>query len=236
MRSFLVILSLALSLSGAAHSEEEASPIGDPIWGAEVFRKCIACHQVGPNAENRSGPQLNGIFGRRAGSVEAFRYSNSMKRASADGLVWDYATLDAYIENPRALISGTRMAFRGLKNEQDRHDVLAFLRQYTASPQDIPESAPTALRREVELPPEILAIVGDAEYGEYLASECLTCHQVSGADEGIPAITGWADEDFVIAMHAYKRKLRPHPVMQMMAGRLSDEEIAALGAYFAALK
>ena len=107
MRSFLVILSLALSLSGAAHSEEEASPIGDPIWGAEVFRKCIACHQVGPNAENRSGPQLNGIFGRRAGSVEAFRYSNSMKRASADGLVWDYATLDAYIENPRALISVT---------------------------------------------------------------------------------------------------------------------------------
>ncbi|MCP5038971.1 MAG: cytochrome C, partial [Rhodobacteraceae bacterium] len=53
-----------------------------------------------------------------------------------------------------------------------------------------------------------------------------------GSDEGIPAITGWPTEDFVIAMHAYKEKVRPHPVMQMMAGRLSNEEIAALAAYF----
>jgi cytochrome c len=90
--------------------------------------------------------------------------------------------------------------------------------------------------REVELPPEILAIVGDAAYGEYLSSECLTCHQNDGSDRGIPAITMWPEEDFVIAMHAYKRKIRPHPVMQMMAGRLSDEEIAALAAYFKELK
>jgi cytochrome c len=72
----------------------------------------------------------------------------------------------------------------------------------------------------------------DPEYGEYLASECKTCHQISGANDGIPGISGWAQEDFVVAMHAYKRKLRPHPIMQMMAGRLSDVEIAALAAYF----
>jgi cytochrome c len=65
-----------------------------------------------------------------------------------------------------------------------------------------------------------------------LASECSTCHQSSGGDDGIPSITQWPDEDFVVAMHAYKRKIRPHPVMQMMAGRLTDEEIAALAAYF----
>jgi cytochrome c len=54
----------------------------------------------------------------------------------------------------------------------------------------------------------------------------------SGGNDGIPGIIGWPVEDFVIAMHAYKRQIRPHPVMQMMAGRLSDEEIAALAAYF----
>ena len=83
-----------------------------------------------------------------------------------------------------------------------------------------------------DLDPAILAIQGDPEYGEYLASECSTCHQDSGANDGIPGISGWPTEDFVVAMHAYKTKLRPHPVMQMMAGRLSDEEIAALAAYF----
>jgi cytochrome c len=77
---------------------------------------------------------------------------------------------------------------------------------------------------------------GDAEYGEYLSSECLTCHQSSGSNDGIPGITAWPTEDFVIAMHAYKQKVRDHPVMQMMAGRLSDEEIAALASYFNGLE
>jgi cytochrome c len=81
----------------------------------------------------------------------------------------------------------------------------------------------------------VLAIVGDPAYGEYLSSECSTCHQRNGSDQGIPSVTGWPTEDFVVAMHAYKEKIRPHPVMQMMAGRLSDEEIAALAAYFADL-
>jgi cytochrome c len=64
----------------------------------------------------------------------------------------------------------------------------------------------------------------------------LTCHQSSGSNDGIPGITAWPTEDFVIAMHAYKQKIRSHPVMQMMAGRLSDEEIAALAAYFSDLE
>ncbi|KUF09304.1 cytochrome C [Pseudoponticoccus marisrubri] len=222
--------------AGPALAEDAALPIGDPERGAQVYRKCTGCHQIGPGAENRAGPHLNDIFGRRAGSVEGFDYSRAMERAHGDGLVWEYAQLDAYIENPRALVSGTRMSFRGIRDPRDRHDVLAFLRSYSASPQDIPESAPTAMPREVELPPEILQIVGDAEYGAYLASECLTCHKADGGDAGIPSITRWHPEDFVVAMHAYKRKLRPHPVMQMMAGRLSDEEIAALAAYFATLE
>ena len=150
----------------------------------------------------------------------------------ADGLVWTAETLDAYIENPKALVSGTRMNFAGIDDADVRADLIAYLRQFSDNPSNIPEAEPTAIGSDHDLDPEILAIQGDPEYGEYLSSECLTCHKADGADDGIPSVTGWPTEDFVIAMHAYKKKLRPHPVMQMMAGRLSDEEIAALAAYF----
>ncbi len=213
-----------------------ALEFGDPARGEEVFGQCRSCHQIGQGAEDRIGPHLNGIFGRRAGMHDGFRYSDDMAMMGADGLTWELETLNAYLENPKALVSRTRMNFAGLKDPQDRADILAYLRQFSASPQNIPEAAPTAQAREVELSPEVLQLVGDTDYGEYLASECKTCHQQDGSDQGIPSITQWPTEDFVVAMHAYKRKIRPHPVMQMMANRLSDEEIAALAAYFAQLE
>lgn len=210
-----------------------AEPIGDADRGAEAWGQCASCHMLGPDARHRIGPHLNEIFGRRAGAAEGFRnYSRAMLRMGADGLFWDRERLDLYIENPRSLVSGTRMSFPGVDDPQERADLIAFLRRYTANPQDIPESAPTALPTDPDVDPTILAIEGDPDYGGYLSSECLTCHQAGGEDSGIPSITGWPTEDFVIAMHAYKVKARPHPVMQMMAGRLSDEEIAALAAYF----
>ena len=232
MRRLFLAASLAWAPLLGAQADEIATPIGDAEAGAEVFRKCQACHQVGPDAENRVGPHLNNVFGRKAGSVDGFDYSDSMARAGVDGVVWDIEHLDAFIENPRALVSKTRMSFAGIKDDTDRADLLAFLRQYSASPANIPEAEPTARKREVEVSPDVLALEGDPDYGEYLASECLTCHQADGDAEGIPSIINWPREDFVVAMHAYRQKVRPHPVMQMMAGRLSDEEIAALAAYF----
>lgn len=229
MRSLQTLITLAAMLAaGAALSKD----LGDVEKGADVFKQCKACHQIGKGAENRIGPHLNGIFGRAAGSVEGGKYSKSMLRMGDDGLIWTYDTLDAYIENPKALVSKTRMNFRGVKDAEERADLLAFLRVYSDNPADIPEAEPTARGTDHDLDPAILAIQGDPEYGEYLASECTTCHQTDGVNDGIPGVTGWPTEDFVVAMHAYKRKLRPHPVMQMMAGRLSDEEIAALAAYF----
>ena len=221
----------------AAAQTGSAVPLGDATHGAEVFAaECARCHQIGAGAVNRVGPQLNTLFDRGAGALDDFSYSRSMRRMHADGLDWTLATLDAYLENPRALVSGTRMAYRGLADETDRHDVLAYLRQFSAQPQDIPNAAPTALSGGISLSPEILAIVGDPAYGEYLSSECTTCHRLSGDDSGIPSIIGWPTEDFVAAMHAYKTELRPHPVMQMMAQRLDDEQIAALAAYFSGLE
>lgn len=232
---------LALVLSGAAALAEDGAapraPIdGDADRGERVFLKCASCHMVGPGAKNRVGPLLNEVFGRRAAGVDGFKYSKDLEREGADGLVWSAEKLDVYLENPRALVTRTRMNFAGLKDPQDRADVIAYLRRFSASPQDIPEAAPTAPVRDPEVSAEILAIVGDPAYGEYLAGECLTCHQASGADKGIPSITGWPPDVFVTVMHAYKSKARPHPVMRMIASNLADDEIAALAAYFETLE
>ncbi len=223
-----LVAAALLTVTGAAGED-----IGDPEAGREAFEECAACHEIGAGAENGIGPHLNQIFGRRAGSLDNFVYSPGLKRRGANGLFWDLRTLDAYIANPRALVSGTRMSYPGMDDANQRADLLAYLRQFSADPANIPEAAPTARPTEPDLDPEILSIDGDPAFGAYLAGECTTCHQGDGSDEGIPSITHWPEEDFVAAMHAYKQKLRPHPVMQMIATRLSDEEIAALAAYFA---
>jgi cytochrome c len=231
MRGALLTVALIFT---AGFAQSEAG--GDPQNGERIFRQCSGCHQVGQGAENRIGPQLNNIFDRTAAAAEGFRYSEGLVRAAAGGLTWDFSSLDAYIENPRALVSKTRMNFPGLPEQQDRDDLLAYLRQFSASPENIPEAAPTSAAVDHEVAPEVLAIVGDPAYGEYLSGECTSCHQVSGESNGIPSITNWPSDDFVTAMHAYKVGVRAHPVMQMMAGRLSDEEIAALAAYFESIE
>ena len=221
------------TLLAPTHAFPQATPIGDATAGAQVYqRECASCHQIGDGAVHRIGPHLNRIFDRRAGSHDDFRYSEALLRQGRDGLIWDLARLHAYIENPRALVSGTRMSYRGLRDEERRANLIAYMRAYSDQPQNIPEAAPTAIAREVELSAETLAIEGDVEYGEFLSAECTTCHQRSGDHAGIPGIVGWPEEDFVVAMHAYKQKLRPHEVMQSVSQRLDDEEIAALAAYF----
>lgn len=234
MQQYLLI-SLTLAAIQAA-APAWSTEVGDRDNGAKVFKKCKACHQVGGKAKNRVGPHLNGIFGRPAGSLKDFKFSKSMIRAGDDGLIWTQKALNAFIENPKALVSKTKMSFRGVSDTKDRSDLMAYLREFSDNPANIPEAEPTAKGTDHDIDPAILAIQGDPEYGEYLASECMTCHQSSGDNDGIPSITGWPTEDFAVAMHAYKKKIRPHPVMQMMAGRLSDDEIAALAAYYKGLE
>jgi len=211
---------------------------GAPADNAAAFKQCRSCHQVGANAKNGVGPHLNGLFGRRAGSVEGARYSDDMVRSGQNGLRWTAETLDQYLQDPRKLISRTLMSFRGLKSAEDRAAVIAYLRTFSDKPSDIPEAAPTAstTSHDPALNPDILAIQGDTEYGEYLAGECVSCHQASGADNGIPSIVGWPTDIFVTAMHAYRNKSRTHPVMRMIAAPLNNEEIASLAAYFKSLK
>lgn len=223
-------LSMGLMAAGAIANE-----FGDAKLGAKVYEQCVACHQIGKGATDTVGPALNGVFGRQVGSVKGYAYSDGLVRLGKNGMTWTFDALDAYIANPRALVSQTRMGYAGLADEKARANLLAYLRQFSDSPANIPEAPPTGTAHAPKLSPEILALKGDRAFGEYLASECVTCHQATGKSTGgVPPIVGWPPKQFVLAMHAYKQKLRPNPVMQMMASRLADEEIAALAAYFAA--
>src|SRR5688572_22368459 len=82
----------------------------------------------------------------------------------------------------------------------------------------------------------LLHAAGDRELGQHLSSECVTCHQLSGRFHGIPPIVGWPDASFIAIMNEYRSKTRTNPVMQNIAGKLSDEEIAALATYFGSLR
>lgn len=231
MKQTALVVVLAALAPAPAFASQEAEE-----RGAKVFRKCKSCHRVGDEARHGVGPHLNGVFGRRAGSLDGFDYSEDMVRMGIDGLVWDHEKLDIYLENPKNLVSRTRMNFRGLKAAEDRADIMAFLRRFSDDPSDIPEGAPTVPSSDPVVDASILAIEGDPAYGEYLSSECVTCHRADGADEGIPSIVGWPEEDFVVALHAYRAEYRDNPAMRLVASQLSDEEIAGLAAYFGGLR
>ena len=221
----LAVALLALLPAAGAWSADDGR-------GKALYLQCKRCHQVGGGAAHRIGPHLNDVFGRAAGSLEGFRYSPAMKTAGAGGLVWTEATLDALLTDPHVLVPRSRMSFAGMAAAEDRADVLAWLKGFSGARSDLPPAQPTVTPEEYGLDPKLLTIPGDPEYGAYLAGECVTCHRSDGSDRGIPSITGWPLEDFVIALQAYKRAKRVHPVMQLVAGRLSDEEIAALAAHF----
>lgn len=125
-------LTMALGLALMANMTAAIAADGDAKEGEEVFKKCRACHEVGPDAKNKLGPLLNGIIGRKAGTIEGFNYSPANKKAGEEGWLWDEGKLIKYLENPREAMPGNRMAFAGLADEQDRKDVIAYLKSISA--------------------------------------------------------------------------------------------------------
>jgi cytochrome c len=116
----------AMAMTGPAL----AQGTGDAKAGEDVFKKCRTCHDVGDAAKNKVGPLLNGIVGRKAGTVEGFNYSDANKKAGNGGLAWTEAELNAYLLDPRKHMPGNKMAFAGLKDDQDRADVIAYLKTF----------------------------------------------------------------------------------------------------------
>ena len=124
-RSLRVSMALAITMAvgaGTAHAD------GDAAKGEKIFAKCKACHTV-EAGKNKVGPSLAGVVGRKSGMAEGFNYSDAMKNS---GLTWDDATLDSYLAAPKKSVPGTKMAFPGLPNEQDRLDVIAYLKSATS--------------------------------------------------------------------------------------------------------
>ena len=102
----------------------------DVATGATVFKTCAVCHSV-KDQTRKVGPTLNGVVGRRAATVEGYKYSGAMALASEGGLVWTEAEIATFIADPRATIPGTTMAFVGLKKPEDVADVIAYIKQYS---------------------------------------------------------------------------------------------------------
>ncbi|QGM45201.1 c-type cytochrome [Methylocystis heyeri] len=124
-------ISLMTFLAGAAFiaMAGTASAAGDAAAGEKVFAKCKACHQIGEGAKNAIAPELNGIDGRKASSVEGYNYSDAMK---ASGITWDAASFKEFIKNPKAKVPGTKMVFQGLPSEGDEDNVWAYISSYGA--------------------------------------------------------------------------------------------------------
>ena len=120
MRSLIAAAALVLLGQGSALAQDAAA-------GERVFAQCRACHQVGETAKNAVGPVLNGLFGRKAGTVEGYNYSPANKNS---GLTWDEATFAEYIKDPKAKIPGTKMIFAGIRSEKEINDLTAFLKQF----------------------------------------------------------------------------------------------------------
>lgn len=201
----------------------------------KAFKKCAACHKIGPDAKNTIGPQLNGLDSRQIGSITDFRYSNVLKQAGSEGRVWDSETLDQFLLKPKALFKGTKMSFGGIRKDDERQNLVAWLLHFDAAGKELSDKA-DANGSNILLGASAAAMEGDVEYGQYLSGECVTCHKAGADDDGIPSIVGWPKENFIHALYLYKTEKRENPVMRTVTKRLTDEEMAALAAYFGALE
>ena len=119
----LIVAAVFIAVSSVSGVAQDAQK------GKAVFNICLACHAIGPGAQNKIGPELNGLDGRKAGTAANFDYSDANKNS---GIVWNESTFEEYIKNPAAKIPETKMIFPGIKNEQQVKDLWAYISQFDA--------------------------------------------------------------------------------------------------------
>jgi len=122
MRKLLIAATMLVAGAGVSGAQ-------DLTAGATSYKKCVTCHDVGPTAKNKVGPLLNGLDGRKSGTIAGYNYSEANK---SSGITWSEATFLEYIKDPKARIPGTKMIFPGIKNEGEAKSLWAFIKQYDA--------------------------------------------------------------------------------------------------------
>lgn len=122
MRKLLIAATVSIAGAGVACAQ-------DLTAGATSYKKCVTCHDVGPTAKNKVGPLLNGLDGRKSGTIAGYNYSEANK---SSGITWSEATFLEYIRDPKAKIPGTKMIFPGIKNEGEAKSLWAYIKQYDA--------------------------------------------------------------------------------------------------------
>jgi cytochrome c len=120
MKSTMLAATLIVASAATATAQDAAK-------GEKDFGLCRACHQIGEDAQNMLGPELNGVDGRKAGSVPDYAYSDANKKS---GIVWNATTFKQYIKNPQAMVPGTKMTFVGINDEQKINDLWAYVSQF----------------------------------------------------------------------------------------------------------
>ncbi len=121
------VLLSALAVLSVTFAMSAAQAAGNAEEGKKAFAKCRACHQL-EAGKNGVGPSLKGVFGRKAGTVEGFKYSDAMK---AKGVTWDEKTIAEYVADPKGYIPGNKMVFPGIKKESEVADLIAYLKDAT---------------------------------------------------------------------------------------------------------
>jgi cytochrome c len=122
MKTLLIAVAISLISGSMAGAQDIAA-------GATSFKKCVACHDVGPTAKNKLGPVLNGLDGRKSGTIAGYNYSEANK---SSGITWNEESFLDYIKDPKAKIPKTKMTFAGIKNEAEAKNLWAYLKQYDA--------------------------------------------------------------------------------------------------------
>lgn len=122
MKALILAVPAMVAAMGVANGQDLAA-------GEQSFRKCLPCHSVGPDAKHKIGPTLNGLDGRKSGTIEGYNYSEANKKAE---IVWGEASFKDYIVAPMQKVPGTKMAFAGIKNEKEIGDLWAYLKQFKA--------------------------------------------------------------------------------------------------------
>ena len=127
-RTFAWLLCLCIGGLGISSAYAQAPMTGDAARGKEIYSRCLACHAL---AYDRTGPRHCGLFGRKAGSVKGFQYSQAMRDSH---IVWDEKTLNWFLASPMTAIPGTAMGYAGIPDLQERADLIAYLKQENEGP------------------------------------------------------------------------------------------------------